>query len=124
MRRLARRYIDTYCPGRNIFQEKYSDIFTIPKDNAKGNNLPLKEIGLILHNFLLCQSQISTNNKKIKKWRIISLARMPDEEYCDLVICNNCQWAASLLRGSAGYNVCLVCSNTTLDTIPVSDYEE
>lgn len=45
------------------------------------------------------------------------------EEYRDLVICNNCQWAASLLRGSTGYSACPVCGNATLDTIPVNDHE-
>jgi len=45
------------------------------------------------------------------------------EEYRDLVICNSCQWAASLLRGSTGYAKCPICGNTALDTIPVSDHE-
>jgi hypothetical protein len=45
------------------------------------------------------------------------------EEYRDLVICNSCQWAASLLRGSAGYSACPACGNTALDTVPVNDHE-
>jgi 4-hydroxy-3-methylbut-2-en-1-yl diphosphate synthase IspG/GcpE len=45
------------------------------------------------------------------------------EEYRDLVICNNCLWAASLLRGSRGFIACPVCSNVSLDVIPVGDYE-
>jgi hypothetical protein len=45
------------------------------------------------------------------------------EEYRDLVICNSCQWAASLLKGSTGYSSCPICGNTALDTIPVNDYE-
>jgi hypothetical protein len=45
------------------------------------------------------------------------------EEHRDLVICNNCLWAASLLRGSPGFQSCPMCSNSVLDTIPVEDYE-
>ncbi len=45
------------------------------------------------------------------------------EEYRDLVICNSCQWAASLLKGSTGYSACPICGNAALDTIPVNDYE-
>ena len=48
---------------------------------------------------------------------------MSGEENRDLVICNNCQWAASLLRGSEGYAVCPICGNSSLDTVPVNDYE-
>lgn len=47
----------------------------------------------------------------------------PGEEYRDLVICNDCQWAASLLKGSPGFTSCQVCGNARLDTIPVNDYE-
>ena len=47
----------------------------------------------------------------------------PGEEYRDLVICNDCQWAASLLKGSPGFTSCQVCGNVRLDTIPVNDYE-
>jgi len=45
------------------------------------------------------------------------------EENRDLVICTNCLWAASLLRGSRGFVACPVCGNITLDVIPVNDYE-
>jgi hypothetical protein len=45
------------------------------------------------------------------------------EEYRDLVICNNCLWAASLLKGSLGFIACPACNNLSLDVIPVSDYE-
>lgn len=48
---------------------------------------------------------------------------MPGEEYRDLVICNRCLWAASLLKGSRGFIACPVCGNTSLDVIPVNDYE-
>ena len=45
------------------------------------------------------------------------------EEYRDLVICNSCLWAASLLRGSHGFIACPMCGNISLDVIPVNDYE-
>lgn len=45
------------------------------------------------------------------------------EEYRDLVICNSCFWAASLLRGSHGFVACHSCGNNNLDVIPVSDSE-
>ena len=48
---------------------------------------------------------------------------MNGEENRDLVICTNCLWAASLLRGSRGFVACPVCGNITLDVIPVNDYE-
>ncbi|HKX82503.1 MAG TPA: hypothetical protein VJL54_09640 [Nitrososphaera sp.] len=48
---------------------------------------------------------------------------MPGEEYRDLVICNSCLWATSLLRGSHGFQKCPICGNEILDTIPVGDYE-
>lgn len=48
---------------------------------------------------------------------------MSCEENRDLVICNSCQWAASLLRGSGGFASCPICGSQKLDTIPVSDYE-
>jgi len=46
------------------------------------------------------------------------------EEYRDLVICNNCLWAVSLLRGSHGFIACPACGNMSLDVIPVNDYEK
>ncbi len=49
---------------------------------------------------------------------------MPGEEYCDLVICNSCLWAGSLLRGSRGFMICPACGNNSLDVIPVNDYEK
>lgn len=49
---------------------------------------------------------------------------MPGEEYRDLVICNNCLWAASLLKGSRGFIACPLCGNISLDIIPVNDYEQ
>jgi 4-hydroxy-3-methylbut-2-en-1-yl diphosphate synthase IspG/GcpE len=48
---------------------------------------------------------------------------MPDEEYRDLVLCNSCLWAASLLKGSRGFMACPACGNMSLDVVPVNDYE-
>jgi 4-hydroxy-3-methylbut-2-en-1-yl diphosphate synthase IspG/GcpE len=48
---------------------------------------------------------------------------VPGEEYRDLVICNGCLWATSLLRGSRGFAACPLCGNNNLDVIPVNDYE-
>ncbi len=46
-------------------------------------------------------------------------------EYRDLVICNNCLWAASLLKDSASVNfqLCPTCGKGDLEIIPVADYE-
>jgi len=48
---------------------------------------------------------------------------VPGEEFRDLVLCNSCLWAASLLKGSLGFIACPVCGNMSLDVIPVNDYE-
>ena len=47
------------------------------------------------------------------------------QEYRDLVICNNCLWAASLLKDSASVNfqLCPMCEKGDLEIIPVADYE-
>jgi len=47
------------------------------------------------------------------------------QEYRDLVICNNCLWAASLLKDSASVNfqLCPTCGKGDLEIIPVADYE-
>jgi hypothetical protein len=45
------------------------------------------------------------------------------DEYRDLVICNNCSWAAYLLKGSTGFKLCPICRNENLEVIPVEDYE-
>lgn len=47
------------------------------------------------------------------------------QEYRDLVICNNCLWAASLLKDSASVNFQLwtTCGKGNLEIIPVADYE-
>ena len=49
---------------------------------------------------------------------------MAGEEYRDLVICNSCLWAASLLKGSRGFIACPLCGNISLEIIPVNDYEQ
>jgi 4-hydroxy-3-methylbut-2-en-1-yl diphosphate synthase IspG/GcpE len=49
---------------------------------------------------------------------------MTGEEYRDLVICNSCLWAASLLKGSRGFIACPLCGNISLEIIPVNDYEQ
>lgn len=48
---------------------------------------------------------------------------MPNEEYRDIVICNNCLLAASILIGRVGFKICPICGNSNLETIPVNDYE-
>jgi hypothetical protein len=42
----------------------------------------------------------------------------------DLVICNNCMWAVSLLKGSQVFDCCPVCNGKDLEVIPVEDYED
>ncbi|HET6727028.1 MAG TPA: hypothetical protein VFH19_03255 [Nitrososphaeraceae archaeon] len=41
----------------------------------------------------------------------------------DLVICNNCLWAISLLKGSQVFAQCPLCKSKNLEVIPVEDYE-
>lgn len=41
----------------------------------------------------------------------------------DLVICNNCLWALSLLKGSQVFGRCPICHRKKLEVIPVADYE-
>jgi Zn finger protein HypA/HybF involved in hydrogenase expression len=41
----------------------------------------------------------------------------------DLVICNNCLWAVSLLKGSHKFYRCPLCNGKNLEVIPVEDYE-
>jgi hypothetical protein len=42
----------------------------------------------------------------------------------DLVICNYCLWAVSLLKGSPLFDHCAVCNRKDLEVIPVEDYED
>ena len=44
-------------------------------------------------------------------------------EYRNLVICNNCLWAVSLLKGSTGFKICPICRNENLEVVPVEDHE-
>lgn len=41
----------------------------------------------------------------------------------DLVICNNCLWAASLIKGSKMFHRCPLCNGENIEVIPVEDYE-
>jgi peptide subunit release factor 1 (eRF1) len=45
------------------------------------------------------------------------------KEYHDLVICNNCQWSASLLIDSYTFDKCPNCMTDNIEVIQVSDYE-
>ena len=47
-----------------------------------------------------------------------------DAENRDLVICNNCLWAVSMLKGSQIFDRCPVCNGKKLEIIPVEDYED
>ena len=47
-----------------------------------------------------------------------------DAENRDLVICNNCLWAVSMLKGSQVFDRCPVCNCEKLEIIPVEDYED
>lgn len=42
----------------------------------------------------------------------------------DLVVCNNCLWSVSLLKGSEVFDRCPVCNSKDLEVIPVEDYED
>lgn len=48
---------------------------------------------------------------------------MVGEENRDMVMCANCRWSASLLRGSTGFSRCPVCFTNTIEIIPVNDDE-
>ena len=41
----------------------------------------------------------------------------------DMVICNNCLWAVSLLKGSQVFVRCPLCNRKNLEVILVEDYE-
>jgi hypothetical protein len=41
----------------------------------------------------------------------------------DLVICNKCLWAVSLLKGSKVIGYCPLCNGGRLEVVPVEDYE-
>ena len=46
------------------------------------------------------------------------------KEYRDLVICDNCQWSASLLLDSYTFSKCPKCMSDNIEIIPVEDYEK
>ena len=46
------------------------------------------------------------------------------KEFRDLVICNNCQWAASLLMDSHTFVKCPNCITDNIEIVPVQDYEK
>jgi hypothetical protein len=46
------------------------------------------------------------------------------KEYRDLVICNSCQWSASLLTDSFTFSRCPSCAADNIEIIPVEDYEK
>ena len=46
------------------------------------------------------------------------------KEYRDLVICNSCQWTASLLMDSYTFSKCPMCMADNIEVIPVEDYEK
>ena len=48
---------------------------------------------------------------------------MMRKEYRDLVICNSCQWSASLLMDSYTFSKCPNCMADNIEVIPVEDYE-
>ena len=46
------------------------------------------------------------------------------KEYRDLVVCNSCQWSASLLTDSYTFSKCPKCMVDNIEIIPVEDYEK
>jgi Zn finger protein HypA/HybF involved in hydrogenase expression len=54
---------------------------------------------------------------------VISMSAKIGTENRDLVICNNCQWAVSLLKGFQAFDCCPVCNSKNLEVVPVEDYE-
>ena len=46
------------------------------------------------------------------------------KEYRDLVVCNSCQWSASLLTDSYTFSKCPNCMAENIEVIPVEDYEK
>ena len=52
------------------------------------------------------------------------MSEIKGAENRDLVICNNCLWSVSLLKGSKAVNLCPVCNGKSLEVMPVEDYEE
>jgi len=55
---------------------------------------------------------------------VINMNAKKGTENRDLVICNKCLWAVSLLKGSPLFDYCPVCNRKDLEVIPVEDYED
>ena len=51
------------------------------------------------------------------------MSEKKSDEKRDLIICNNCQLALSLLKGSQVFDRCPICHRKNLEVIPVEDYE-
>ena len=52
------------------------------------------------------------------------MSEIKGAENSDLVICNNCLWYVSLLKGSKVVSLCPVCNGRSIEVIPVEDYED
>jgi Zn finger protein HypA/HybF involved in hydrogenase expression len=50
-------------------------------------------------------------------------SKQKGDENRDLVICNNCMWFVSLLKGSEVFDRCPACNGKDLEVMPVEDYE-
>jgi len=46
-----------------------------------------------------------------------------EDRYRDLVICNDCLWAISLLRITPKFSNCPICKSKNLEVVPVTDQE-
>lgn len=46
------------------------------------------------------------------------------QEYRDLVVCNICQWLASILEDIYKFSRCPECNGNSIETIPVDDNEK
>ncbi|HEY7695636.1 MAG TPA: hypothetical protein VH797_06040 [Nitrososphaeraceae archaeon] len=42
----------------------------------------------------------------------------------DLIICNDCLWSVSMLKGSKIFDRCPMCNGLKIEVIPVEDYEK
>ena len=51
------------------------------------------------------------------------MSEKKSNENRDLIICNSCLWALSLLKGSQVFDRCPICHRKNLEVIPVEDYE-
>ena len=51
------------------------------------------------------------------------MSEKKSNENRDLIICNNCLWALSLLKGSQVFDRCPICHRKNLEVITDEDYE-